>query len=309
MRWQHKANIMRVFANLPFGNRLYKWSQKRFGRLRAAPMERLPTQIEMTRWLIEQDMTFEGAKFFEVGTGHIPLVPIGFFLSGVAQTITVDSHQRIDWGLTRDCLAWMVSHRSDVERLYADSVRRDVFSERFAVLKKWQDTPARFLKEAGIEYIAPMDAAHTNLPSQSMDCHFSATVLEHIQPAVLADIFTEAKRILKPTGTAMHFVDLSDHFQHQDKSIAQINFLKFSDSEWNQIAGNEFAYCNRLRASDYLKLFQRLGFAVKKIETSTDQESLNSLLNGFSIDPQFHTYANEELSVTTFRVMLHFEES
>lgn len=169
---------MRGFANLPFGDRLYKWSQKRFGRLRAAPMERLPTQAEMTRWFIERDMTVEGASFFEVGTGHIPLVPIGFFLSGVAQTITVDLHQRIDWGLTRDCLAWMVSHRSEVERLYADLVRGNVFNERFAILTKWRDTPARFLKEAGIEYVVPMDAAHTNLASQSIDCHFSTTVLD-----------------------------------------------------------------------------------------------------------------------------------
>ena len=40
----------------------------------------------------------------------------------------------------------------------------------------------------------------------------------------------------------MHFVDLSNHFQHQDQSITRINFLKFSDLEWNRIAGNEFAY-------------------------------------------------------------------
>ena len=107
----------------------------------------------------------------------------------------------------------------------------------------------------------------------------------------------------------MHFVDLSDHFQHQDQSITRINFLKFSDLEWNRIAGNEFAYCSRLRASDYLRLFQGLGFAIKKIETSTDQESVHSLQNGFPIKSQFYAYTNAELSATILKVMLHLEEA
>jgi len=51
-----------------------------------------------------------------------------------------------------------------------------------------------------------------------------------------------------PTG-------LSIHFQHQDNSISRINFIRFSDNEWTNIAGNQFAYCNRLRVNDYLNLF------------------------------------------------------
>jgi len=305
MRWQLKAGIMRVFASLPFGGRLYKASQKKFGRLRAAPMDRLPAQAEMARWLADGPMPLEGARFLEVGTGHIPLVPIGFFLSGVAHTITVDTHRRLDLALTRDCLAWIVNHRDEVAELYKDLVSNNLFEERLGLMAKWQDEPIRFLDAAGIEYLSPADAAHTNLPAASLDGHFSTTVLEHIPPNILTDIFTEAGRILKPGGVALHFVDLSDHFQHQDKSITQINFLKFSNSEWNRIAGNEFAYCNRLRSSDYLKLFQtQQAFQVVRIEESTDQDSLDGLRNGFSIDPCFQPYSHEELSVTSFRVML-----
>lgn len=76
MDWQRKAAIMRVCASLPFGDRLYKWGQKRIGCLRPVPMERLPTQVEMAQWLHEQGMTIEGRKFFEVGAGHVPLVLI-----------------------------------------------------------------------------------------------------------------------------------------------------------------------------------------------------------------------------------------
>jgi SAM-dependent methyltransferase len=309
VRWQRKAAIMRVAARLPFGDRLYRWGQKAIGRLRADPMNRLPMQVEMVRWLGHRGTSVQGASLFEVGAGHIPIVPIGFFLSGAARVITVDLHRRIDWGLTRDSLEWIASHRGEVQELYADVLPGGFFDERFAVVAKWRDNPSRFLKEAGIEYMAPTDAAHTDLPSQSMDCHFSVTVLEHIPPAVLADIFAEAKRVLRPNGTAIHFVDLSDHFQHQDQSITRINFLRFSDSEWIRIAGNEFAYCSRLRAGDYLRLFQEAGFAIARIETLTDPESFLALKNGLPIDSEFRAHANDELGATALKMMLRLEET
>jgi hypothetical protein len=81
-------------------------------------------------------------------------------------------------------------------------------------------------------------------------------------------------------GAAIHFVDMSDHFQHTDHSITQINFLRYSEAEWHQIAGNEFAYCNRLRASDYLRLFDPKGFVVERRETVLDDESLTEVKSG-----------------------------
>jgi hypothetical protein len=78
------------------------------------------------------------------------------------------------------------------------------------------------------------------------------TTLEHIPENVIIDIFKEASRILKKGSICVHFIDLSDHFQHQDGTISSINFLKYSNAHWEKIAGNEFAYCNRLRALEYL---------------------------------------------------------
>ena len=76
-----------------------------------------------------------------------------------------------------------------------------------------------------IEYLALMDTAHMRLPDDSIDCHFSITVLEHIPRGNIQRIFLEAVRVLKSGGLAIHFVDLSDHFQHQDPRITRINFF------------------------------------------------------------------------------------
>jgi len=71
-----------------------------------------------------------------------------------------------------------------------------------------------------VQYLAPADAANTNLLDNSIDYHISTNVLEHISYEVIRNIFIEAKRILKDKGVAIHFIDLSDHFQHQDNSIS-----------------------------------------------------------------------------------------
>ncbi len=241
-----------------------------------------------------------------MGTGHIPIAPIGFFLSGAASVITVDLHRRIDWSLTRGSLEWIASHRLEVEKLYADIVPKRVFDERFAVLIQLKNTPQRFLEEAGIEYLAPMDAAHIRLPAKSIDCHFSNTVLEHIPPVVLADIFTESKRLLKPSGVAIHFIDCSDHFQHQDKSISSVNFLRYSKNEWDSIAGNEFAYCNRLRASDYKNILSDLKFEFVRFETSVDTAALK---RGCVLHNDYLHYDPEDICATSVRVMARFSDS
>jgi len=80
VKWTHKAKIMQACAVIPFGNHIYRRLKKTFGRLKAEPMSRLPFQIEMTRWILEKGLGVDGKRFFEVGTGHMPIVPIGFFL-------------------------------------------------------------------------------------------------------------------------------------------------------------------------------------------------------------------------------------
>lgn len=61
---QTKAKIMKACAFLPAGAELYKLIQKTFGRLKADPMFRIPTQIEMTRWILDMGGKVEGEDIF-----------------------------------------------------------------------------------------------------------------------------------------------------------------------------------------------------------------------------------------------------
>lgn len=106
----------------------------------------------------------------------------------------------------------------------------------------------------------------------------------------------------------MHSVDTSDHFQHTDPTITKINFLQFSDEEWEKIAGNEFSYHNRLRLSDYLTLFKEF-FEVVSLETNIDEESVKAVESGFPLSDRFKTYSVEDLCSTSFHIMLRSKRS
>ena len=80
--------------------------------------------------------------------------------------------------------------------------------------------------------------------------------------------------------------------------------MRYSEKEWKKIAGNEFAYCNRLRASDYLALFKAVGFGVCRYETHKDDEARQNLMDGFAVDSMFGNYGISDLCTTQLRVAL-----
>ena len=80
-------------------------------------------------------------------------------------------------------------------------------------------------------------------------------------------------RLLGPEGFATHLINPSDHFAHQDPRITRINFLRFSPGQWRRIGGNEFSYCNRLRASQLEQAFTTAGFHIERSDRTVDEPS------------------------------------
>jgi SAM-dependent methyltransferase len=306
--WRQKARVMQVCASVPWGDRFYRRIQRSFGRLRDDPRPAFRGQIELARWFLQAGRPIDGRSFLEVGTGHLPLVPVGFFLCGAERVRTVDLHRRLEWGLLGRALRWIARHPDEVGSLFAGVVASTTVQRRLELVARTYREPVRFLAEAGIEYLAPCDAARTGLPEGSVDGHFSRAVLEHIGPPALREVLAEARRLIAPDGVALHFVDLHDHFQSQDPSITRINFLQFSEEEWLKLAGNEFAYCNRLRIRDLLDLFREVGFEVMRHETRVDGASLEALRAGFQVHDRFRSYPPEELCTTELRVLLRAAE-
>jgi|MTBAKSStandDraft_1061840.scaffolds.fasta_scaffold01656_8 SAM-dependent methyltransferase len=301
MNWKWKALIMKLFAGVPAGEQMYKVLQKRFGNLNADPASRISAQEKMTSWLADREISIPGSVVLEVGTGHKPVIPICFALMGARRVYTVDLHRRQDEGLLQGMLRRFASSRDQLIRSWSRYVPEEMVRQRFAVLLRHQDNPQLFFTKIGIHYLAPADAGSLALPDESVDCHLSNTVMEHISPEAIRRIMLEAKRLLKKNGVAIHFIDLSDHFQHQDSAITPLNFLRYTEKQWQRLAGNQFAYTNRLRPPDYYAIFQDLGFQIMRKEVNTYDAPLDFALPA---DSCFRAYADHDLRATELNILL-----
>lgn len=72
MKWQYKAKIMKLWASLPGGGKIYRSLQKCFGRLRPDPWTALRFQAEMARWVDSVGMSIAGKVFLRLEQGINP---------------------------------------------------------------------------------------------------------------------------------------------------------------------------------------------------------------------------------------------
>lgn len=272
---------------MPFGDHPYRVVQQRFGNLRADPTRRLPEVSKMLHDLTELGFRVEGTRCLEVGTGHVPVAPIGLFLAGAREVVTVDLNRRISWAATRRMLTMLSAAQFQVIKAFAGLAEPDELRGRLALVRELAEHPRQLFAQARIRYLAPGDAARLSDRDSSFDLQFSITVLEHVQPRALAGILAEGRRILRPNGYSAHRIDLSDHFAHGDRSISNINFLRFGADEWRVIAGNQYSYTNRLRASQYRDLFDAAGLLVDAWHGQVDEEALLLLKDGFPLHSDF----------------------
>ena len=135
-----------------------------------------------------------------------------------------------------------------------------------------------------------------SIPTASVDFAFSQAVLEHIPRSQFREYFDELFRVLKPGSITSHQIDLKDHLSYS------LNNLRFSPIIWeSRFFQNLDFYTNRLRFSEYVSIFESVGFKV-------DVTSVNrweSLPVPFSeLHSQFQCFDLDDLLIKDFDVVL-----
>ena len=287
MRWQMKARIQRIVARLPqdMGERVYYRIQRTVGAFRSLdPWDHFSAARRIAEAATRHGKPIAGAEILEVGTGHRLLVPIGFWLLGAKRIVTVDVHRYLKGELVLQ----------DLEKIALDPSRArsalsfpggEVSKER---LESLCQMPQKILGGGAlIEYRAPADAGDLHDAAGTYDLHVSRSVLEHVPSYEITRIVTESKRVLRRSGLFIHLIDFSDHFAHVDNSISSIHFLRFSDNEWQCLAGNQFAFHNRLRSDDFEHLLQKSGLTLVESSLTIDENALSELEKTFPLSTRF----------------------
>ena len=266
--WRVKAATQRFVARLPEGLSLplYYLIQRRIGALRSfSPASRVDAACQIWTRVKASGTEPVDARFFEVGTGRAPIVPLVLWLLGARHTVTVDLNPYLCPRLTWRAARW-IAENHDVVRAATDGC--SIMAPRLEHLRRTVSGRERdfrlhdHLESCGIRYHAPADASNTGLGNGSVDVVVSYTVLEHVPLDAIRAIAVENRRILTRGGLAVHHIDYSDHFSHSDPSITEIHFLRYSDEEWDRIAGNRFMFMNRLRDTDFVREFSAAGFRI-----------------------------------------------
>ena len=197
----------------------------------------------------------------ELGTGWYPLVPIALFLAGANTIWSVDVAPLV----RRERVAATAGALLDMQA--SGALHQYVLAEddRVRTLEGLRRDAAdlsagEMLARLGIRLLVT-DARRLPLPDGSVDLIHSNNTLEHIPAPVLEDVLREFVRVAAPGCVMSHFIDMSDHFSHLDRSITIYNFLRFSQRAWRLI-DNGVQPQNRLRHRDYLAMYARLGLPV-----------------------------------------------
>ena len=122
------------------------------------------------------------------------------------------------------------------------------------------------------------DGRDMPLATESVDLICSYTALEHVRyPSMTVQ---ECFRILRPGGMLVSVIDLGDHsFYGKKRSCPDKAFhcLRYPEWLWNLMKWNRSSYVNRLRQSDWMRLFAEAGFVVRAHEATVSDHTVRLL--------------------------------
>jgi hypothetical protein len=297
-KWMLKAVVQKAISFLPGKHRINYLFQKHVTRGVQLSDDYFDDRLihlrEHLKFFEKYKGPVSGKKTLELGTGWYPVIPIGLFLCGADEILTVDISR-----LTDEDRVWTTLRKfHDYHRqgqlessLPVDPERLQAFCDLVGKSEDYslEDLFAR-LK---IRYLVA-DARRLPLQDDSIDLITSNNTFEHVFPDVLAEILLEFKRVAKPGGLMSHFIDMSDHFAHLDPGITIYNFLKYTERQWKWI-DNAIQPQNRWRITHYRDLYRRLGIPIS--EESNRPGDLKALAS-VPLAPPFRDIAGEELAVS-----------
>lgn len=304
MRWVFKAAVQKGIATLPASERVNYVFQRRVSRRLRLDHRTLSNKLERVDEHLHAYRKVTGRESprfaLELGTGWFPVVPIGLFLAGVESVRTVDlvPHLRTEHVLAA-VKAVLDSQRGG--EIAEAAVKPDRLSELRQLGALGPTLPLdEILRRLRIVPLIG-DAQSLPLPDGSVDLVCSNNTFEHIYSSVLGGILLDLARVLAPhnKGAMSHFIDLSDHFAHLDKSISAYNFLRFSARQW-QMLDNSIQPQNRLRYDDYIRLHEDAGLRV--VETEVRPGSVPELLR-VPVHQEFANRDPDVLAITHCRIV------
>jgi ubiquinone/menaquinone biosynthesis C-methylase UbiE len=298
-KWIQKAIVQKIVSYLPYSKNINYFFQKYVTKGENLNDEYFLDRLGHAKEHLHCYNKFTGNAFpstsLEIGTGWYPIVPISMFLVGSDKIYSVDislltSKERIAMTLEK----FVECHNTGKLKEYID-YKNDRFEVIESILSNLEKHDLeQILKTLKITYIIE-DARKLSLADNSIDLVNSNNTFEHIYPEILIPILKEFNRVVKKqNGVMSHFIDMSDHFAHLDKTINIYNFLQFTDKQWKLI-DNSIQPQSRIRIFDYKKIYEDLKIPISELSfRKGNMDELKSV----KLSPSLAHYSLDEIAIS-----------
>ena len=92
-----------------------------------------------------------------------------------------------------------------------------------------------------------------------------------------------------------HQIDMSDHFEHRDKSISTVDMLRHDDATWRAMTIDPQDYQNRLRLFEFARMIRDGGWEILYMDGEPYPPALEALKT-MKIIPRYGDTPHEELA-------------
>lgn len=296
-KWILKAIVQKTISFLPGSHRINFLFQKYITRGVQLTEHYFEDRLIHARKHLEsfdKHATKPLEQTLELGTGWYPVVPIAMFLRGATMIHTVDISSLSDKKKIVTAIDWFLAYEENGKlSAYLEPVPERL--ERLRHIKKNIETHnfQKILATLHISYTV-VDVRKLAFPPQSIDLIHSNNTFEHVYPNVLKGILERFKTLVHPKGIQSHFIDMSDHFAHFDKSINIYNFLHYSDKAWNRM-DNSVQPQNRWRLSEYQALYKTLKISIAEVDARPgDLEALSTI----TLAEKYKSFDTKDLAIS-----------
>jgi|GEM_PF-1207696 len=291
LKWQTKIAINTAKSFVPFQNSIRKIKHS------IQPPALTPHHEGVVKGILEQierisgaGAKIEGARVLEIGSGWVPVAPLLYRLAGAREVVLTDEYRLLHKASVLSAIDFLISKSEIISA--ALGLDDQAIARRLEVPRSG-DLDA-MLDALDFTYLVPMRAGNIGEP---LDIAYSHTVLEHIPPQVLSEIFATLHANMKKGGIFCNGIDNSDHRKNYDGNLSIVDFLKYSEFSWKLLCLHPQDYTNRLRHSDYFKLLDDAGFEVVESSVYVAQSAMQ-VIGGWELDERFKGKTQEDLCTT-----------
>jgi hypothetical protein len=243
INWKLKALLYKVFNIFGFTIFFY-WIQKyitKRSRIKINEINKL--------WVFHSNSIekYNVKNILEVGAGKslAQNIYISYKFENLIKQTAVDINLMIDFDLVNEA-------SSQISNILGEKNKGKI--KNFIDLKTFYN----------IDYKAPCTLEGLKDINKKFDMCISTTALEHFTINDLNKYLSDLKNVLTKDVLISSVVDYSDHYSHTDKNIGALNFLKYSEKDWEKY-NNSYLFQNRLRHQNYKKIFDYNGYKIKEV--------------------------------------------